>query len=51
MSDANVVTHCCRFGLPNLRLSLAGRVKPTAGSTVLAGAMYSVIVMSLESLR
>ena len=45
------MTHGCRSGLPNLRLSLAGRVKPTAGSTVLVCAMYSVIVMSLESLR
>ena len=51
MSAANVVTHDSRFGLPNLRLSLSGRVKPTAGSTVLVGAMYSVIVMSLESVR
>ena len=48
VGESNLVTHGCRFGLPNVRLSLAGRVKPTAGCTAIIGI---AIMMSLGPLR
>ena len=50
VSVAHLVARECRFYRTGLRLSWAGSVKPTAGSAVAVGAMYPVMMMSLESL-